>query len=116
MSKAGAKPNLGVHFKESKKKRKKISVEHLVQKPSPYPTLVIPLGNDGSVNHAICVVDDLIFDSTQQFALKLCHKSFHWIAGELGSNKHVLGAIRFHRPVHSWLGTIERQIEKHPTI
>ena len=116
MSKAGAKPNLGVHFEESEKKRKKISVEHLVQKPSPYPTLVIPLGNDGSVNHSICVVDDLIFDSTQQFALKLCHKSFHWIAGELGSNKHVLGAIRFHRPVHSWLGTIERQIEKHPSI
>ena len=45
---------------------------------------MIPKGKDAGVNHAVCVVDDLIFDSTQHFTLKLCHESFDWICGEGG--------------------------------
>ncbi len=38
--------------------------------------------NDGSNNHAFVVVDDLIFDSTQTHAMKLCRESLDWICGE----------------------------------
>jgi hypothetical protein len=46
------------------------------------PVIVTPVGSDGSQTHAVCVVDDLIFDSTQERALKLERESFDWIVGE----------------------------------
>jgi hypothetical protein len=39
--------------------------------------VVIPLGGDGGIGHAITIVGDLIFDSTQSHALKLGKNS--WI-------------------------------------
>jgi hypothetical protein len=58
--------------------------------------LIIPLGRDKSLNHAVCVIDDLIFDSTQEFALKLKKKSLDWICGDDGVLM-IDGAIRFTR-------------------
>ena len=46
-----------------------MSVKDLLSNPSPHPTIVIPRGKDLSVTHAFCVIDNLIFDSTQKFAL-----------------------------------------------
>jgi hypothetical protein len=40
---------------------------------------------DRSTNHAIVVMDDLIFDFTQAYAIKLCRESLDWICGDLGS-------------------------------
>jgi len=77
-------------------KAKKLSVQHLCAKRTPYPTVIIPQGNDSSINHVICVIHDLIFDSTQQYALKLCPKSFHWICGELGCFG-IYGSQRFEK-------------------
>ena len=48
------------------------------------PRIVLLKGNDGSMNHAVTVVDDLIFDSTQKFALKKCKESFDWCCGDEG--------------------------------
>lgn len=36
------------------------------------------------VEHAVCIVDDLIFDSTQPFALTLSKDSLDWICGDGG--------------------------------
>ena len=65
---------------------------------NPYPTVVIPMGADGSISHAICVIDDLIFDTTQAFALKGTRKSFGWIC-DCGTQGfvEVYQAIRFDR-------------------
>ena len=83
--------------KLSKRKReRKITLEEIIKEKSPYPYLVIPMGKDDGVNHAVCVVDDLIFDSTQHFVLKLCHESFDWICGD-GGCKGVYFAIHFNR-------------------
>jgi hypothetical protein len=40
--------------------------------------MVIPLGGDGGIGHAITIVGDLILDSTQSDALKLGNNSFDW--------------------------------------
>ena len=61
-----------------------------------FPTVVIPLGLNKSCKHAICVVDDLIFDSTQARALKLTKESLDWIVGGKGIDK-INEAYRFSR-------------------
>jgi len=58
-----------------------IELNDLFSDLSKYPTVILPLGSDGSINHAVCVVDDLIFDSTQSVAMKLCQESLDWICG-----------------------------------
>ena len=63
------------------------------------------MGKDAGVNHAVCVVDDLIFDSTQHFALKLCRESFDWICGD-GGCEGIYFAIHFNRGNHT--GTLKR--------
>jgi hypothetical protein len=40
--------------------------------------VVVPLGGDGSIGHAITIVGDLIFDSNQTHALKLGKNSLDW--------------------------------------
>jgi hypothetical protein len=72
-----------------------------VWKYTPYPTVVIPIGKDGSVNHAICVVDDLIFDSTLPYALKCRHESMDWICtGDHGGFVGIRQALRFSNPIN----------------
>ncbi|WP_288992857.1 hypothetical protein, partial [uncultured Marinobacter sp.] len=51
---------------------------------------------DGANNHSFVVVDDLIFDSTQSCALKLCRESLDWICGE-GGIASIDVALRFNR-------------------
>jgi len=79
---------------KGKKVRREITIEELVSSRCAYPTLVVPLGRDGSINHAFCVVDDLIFDSTCRNALKLTTESFNWICGRQGC-AGIHRAIRF---------------------
>ena len=66
-------------FNDSHKKRKRCMSIQDLDTFNPYPTVVIPMGADGSISHAICVIDDLIFDTTQAYALKCTRKSFGWI-------------------------------------
>ena len=84
------------NVKNSRGKKKVLSVEDLIQNKTRFPTLVIPYGNDGSNNHAIVVIDDLIFDSTQPYAMKLCRESLDWICGE-GGVASINIAMRFNR-------------------
>ena len=72
-----------------------MSIADLLIDKTEHPTIVIPLGNDGKVSHTFCVIDDLIFDSTQKFALQLCQKSINWICGDCGCYDIYL-AMRFH--------------------
>ena len=75
---------------------KKLSIQELLEKRTRFPTVVIPYGRDGSNNHSFVVVDDLIFDATQVFALKLCQKSLDWICGKDGIGS-IDVAMRFNR-------------------
>jgi hypothetical protein len=65
-------------------RRKNISVADLICCRTPYLTVVLPKGNDGSADHAVCVVDDLIFDARFSHALKLCDDTFKWVCGPKG--------------------------------
>ena len=61
------------------RRRQVIEWDYVLNNVTPYPTLVIPVLPDGSTSHAFCVVDDLIFDSSTQYALKLQWESVSWI-------------------------------------
>jgi hypothetical protein len=78
-------------------RRKNLSVSDLIRFRTPYLTVVQPKGNDGSADHAICVVDDLVFDARFGHALKLCEDTFKWVCGPKGVCQlgHV---IRFCKP------------------
>ena len=66
----------------------------LLEDKCAFPMVVIPRGIDNCVNHAICVMDDLVFDSTQPKALSLCKETFDWICGDEGcAGIHL--AVRF---------------------
>jgi hypothetical protein len=70
-----------------------LSWNDVFSKLTPYPTLIIPVLPDGSSPHAICVVDDLIFDSITTNALKLCEDSLNWIFND--SETKINFALRF---------------------
>lgn len=59
--------------------KRNIEWKDVLDNYTPFPTVVIPLLPDGSTSHAFCIVDDLIFDSSTQFALKLQWESVQWI-------------------------------------
>ena len=81
----------------SKKRRKAtMTFQDLLADKSAFPTVVIPRGIDQCVNHAVCVVDDLVFDSTQPKALSLSKETFDWICGEDGCDG-LHFAVRFDR-------------------
>lgn len=62
------------------RKKRSLTWKTLFDTPSRFPTLLIPVkGRTGRMNHAVCVVDDLIFDASTPFALKLCMDSMEWI-------------------------------------
>lgn len=93
-----------------------LSWDDVFSKLTPYPTLIIPVLPDGSSPHAICVVDDLIFDSITTRALKLCQESLNWIFND--SETRIKFALRFETK-ESPKGTklkekYNRKIELHP--
>ena len=84
-------------FNQPSGKKKKIttmSLEQLCLDKTCYPTLVLPCANDEATNHVFCVIDDLIFDSTQTCAMKLCLESINWICGKDGCDS-ILVAYHF---------------------
>ncbi len=82
-----------------KKRKKNVFIKNqLFELMLPFPTLVVPIGSDGSVSHAVTVVDDLIFDSTQKYALKLGPQSLDWVCGECGCRTLGL-VVRFQHPL-----------------
>jgi hypothetical protein len=76
------------------KKIKTLTIEDLLEHKTRFPTVVVPYGKDRSNNHSFVVVDDLIFDSTQTHAMKLCHESLDWICRDDGMES-INVALRF---------------------
>ena len=70
---------LGIRTKSSNRQRRTLDIHLLTNDIHPHPTVVIPFLEDGTMFHAFCVVDDLIFDSITPYALKLQEESIQWI-------------------------------------
>jgi hypothetical protein len=62
--------------------------------------VVIPLGGDGGIGHAITIVGDLIFDSTQSHALTLGNNSLDWCCANDRGFESIYMAIKFARKKH----------------
>ena len=67
------------NVRTSNHKKNELSLEQLCEDKTLFVTVVVPQMKNGNQNHAFCVVDDLIFDSTQSHAMKLTNKSVEWI-------------------------------------
>ena len=76
-----------------------MTIKDLLKNKTIYPTVVVPEGRDDDVGYAITVVDDLIFDSTQEHALKLCRKTLEWTCGFYGI-KNIYFAVWFEQQVN----------------
>ena len=61
-----------------------LDLEDLMRTKTARPLVIIPLACDGQVSHAVCVIDDLLFDSTQKRAMKFVMDSLHWSCGRCG--------------------------------
>jgi hypothetical protein len=83
----------GIRTKTHSRKRRVLEWDDLLTNLTIYPTVVIPVLPDGTTNHAFCVIDDLIFDSSVQYALKLTWDSVKWICR--GFEPKIYCALRF---------------------
>ena len=77
----------------------------------PFPTIIIPTLLDGTMTHAFCVVDDLIFDSITPFALKLKMESVQWIFN--GAANKIYQAIRFNTKASPSGTKVKREYRRH---
>jgi hypothetical protein len=59
------------------------------------PTLIIPWGGDGGVQHAVTIVGHYIFDSSTHHALRLTRDSLDWYCNTALGFKGVHFAIDF---------------------
>jgi hypothetical protein len=57
--------------------------------------VVIPLGGDGGIGHAITIAGDIIFDSTQSHALTLGKNSLDWCCANDCGFESIYMAIKF---------------------
>jgi hypothetical protein len=109
---------LGKRCMGNKKKKRKITWSDLFETMTPYPTLVVPVTEDGKMNHAFCIVDDLIFDSSVPYALKLVMASVEWIYNH--QPVEIFVALRFNQKVspkgHKVHGTYNRPVHRNWTI
>ena len=86
----GYKPN-------GKRRQWRMTPEELVSTTSEYITFVYPIGMDGSADHVVCVVNNLVFDPKYKFALKLSMEALNFVCGKQGM--HSLGEVmRFNMP------------------
>ena len=85
--------NMNHRAKKRIKKARHLTWDMLFSEIVPHPTIVIPLLADGTTSHAFCVVDDLIFDSSFPFALKLQKESIDWIFND--TQVSIFQAFRF---------------------
>ena len=100
-------PKIGVgfpynrNFSRSRKKKEiqKMIIEDLMKNKTIYPIVIVPEGRDDDVGHTVTVVDDLIFDSTQEHALKLYRKSLEWTCG-FYRIKNIYFAVWFEQQVN----------------
>ena len=87
-----------------------MTLQNILEDKSAFPTVVIARGNDMSANHTVCVVDDIIFDSTQPQALWLSKETLDWICGGQGCEGIHL-ALRFERGFNTF--TLRRDLHLH---
>ena len=78
-------------------KKKAMSLDVLNQK-SHHITVVVPLGKDGGVQHVMTILDNHIFDSTQEYAMHLTKKSLDWCCNNSKGYQRVYMAVRFTMP------------------
>jgi hypothetical protein len=87
----GKRPN------SHQRKLRQMTWDDLLLNITPFPTVVIPKLPSGEATHAFCVVDDLIFDSTTECALKLSRDSVMWLFREVFPE--IYQVYRFNRKV-----------------
>lgn len=79
--------------KKKKRRRDPLSWNEVLNNITPDPTLIIPVLPKGNVPPAFCVMDDLIFHSISQCALRLHRDTLQWLFPNMDTKIHK--ALRF---------------------
>ena len=95
----GQSKSFNVHM--SNYRRNELSLEQLCEDKMPFVTVVVPQMKNGNLNHAFCVIDDLIFDSTQSYAMKLIKESTEWICKPNYGFERIKAAYHFQQKFHT---------------
>ena len=111
----GGATRFGIRNKGHNRQLKRLTWKKLFTKLTPYPTIIVPVRTNGDYSHAFCVIDDLIFDSSTPYALKLNMESVKWIFEN--DNVKILRAYRFNMkvspPKHKIRGEWDRTLVLH---
>ena len=75
---------------QERKRKYKNDYWRSVEKKTIYPTVVVPEGRNDNIGHAITVVDDLIFDSTQQHTLNFAENPLNGLVDFMVSKIYIL--------------------------
>lgn len=72
---------------------------------SMWPTLCILQSSDGSLSHAVTVVDNLIFDSTTYRAMEINRENLDWCCGTDYYEAQFVGVYKAYRYIHASAST-----------
>ena len=97
------------------RKKRELTLSQLCSQRSPFPMVVVLRGIDNSISHAVTVIDDLVFDSTQEYALKLTLESLDFICLQFKGVGRIEEAYHFcqrvgkqkwtRKPIQNWSST-----------
>ena len=83
-------------YKPQKYMKKHVAAKlNVLEDISSGPTVVVPLGMDGGVNHAVTIAGRLIFDSTCKRVLILSLEALNWVCQTDNGYVRVYMAVRF---------------------
>ena len=80
---------------ELRAKKNKVAEWNILQKKSPWPTLVVLLGADGGMSHSVTIVNNLVFNSNCSYAMDLSKKTLDWCCNCNGGFERATFAVRF---------------------
>ena len=76
-------------------KKAKLEDWDILNKRSPYPTVLVLQGGDGGQSHSVTVVNDLVFDSNCGYALRLNKRTLDWCCNCEAGFVKIVYALRF---------------------
>jgi hypothetical protein len=87
------------YFKKFELRAKQNEIEEwdILNKKSPWPTVVVLLGSDGGMSHTVTIVNDLVFDSNCSYAMRLSKETLDWCCNCKGGYDRANYAVRFWR-------------------
>jgi hypothetical protein len=110
----GAATEYPLKRKKKDRCRESLTMDTILNKFVPHPTIIIPLLPKGKFSDAFCIVDDLIFHTVSPCALKLQQETLNWIYND--SEVRIHKALRFATKISPRHQKVERSYTRSVAI